>query len=47
MDASVTGEILRVFEPLPDSRGQNIRHKLMDILTIAVTWDVRHLDACG
>lgn len=36
MDASVTGEILRVLEQLPDPRGRNVRHKLMDILTIAL-----------
>jgi hypothetical protein len=39
MGASVTGEILRVLEQLPDPRGHNIRHKLMDILTIAL-WGV-------
>ncbi|HUO07838.1 MAG TPA: ISAs1 family transposase [Phycisphaerae bacterium] len=36
MDAPVTGEILRVFVQLPDPRGQNVRHRLMDILTIAL-----------
>jgi len=36
MEASVTGEILRVFEELPDPRGKNVRHKLIDILTIAL-----------
>jgi len=36
MDAPVTGEILRVFEELPDPRGRNVRHKLMDILTLAL-----------
>jgi predicted transposase YbfD/YdcC len=36
MDAPVTGEILRAFEQLPDPRGNNARHKLMDILTIAL-----------
>src|ERR1035437_3691033 len=36
MEASVTGEILRVFEKLPDPRGKNARHKLIDVLTIAL-----------
>lgn len=36
MEASVTGDILRVLEQLPDPRGDNARHKLMDILTIAL-----------
>jgi predicted transposase YbfD/YdcC len=36
MEASVTGEILRALEQLPDRRGKNIRHKLIDILTIAL-----------
>jgi predicted transposase YbfD/YdcC len=36
MDAPVTGEILRVLEQLPDPRGQNVRHKFIDILTIAL-----------
>lgn len=36
MDAPVTGEILRMFDQLPDPRGKNTRHKLMDILTIAL-----------
>ena len=30
----MTGEILRVFKTLPDPRGKNVRHKLMDILTL-------------
>jgi predicted transposase YbfD/YdcC len=36
MDAPVTGEILRVLEQLPDPRGKNVRHKLIDILTLAL-----------
>ncbi len=36
MNAPVTGEILRVFEQLPDPRGDNVRHKLLDILTLAL-----------
>jgi len=36
MDAPVTGEILRVFKELPDPRGNNVRHKFIDILTIAL-----------
>lgn len=36
MEAPVTGEILRMFETLPDPRGDNTRHKLMDILTLAL-----------
>lgn len=36
MEASVTGEILRVLEQLPDPRGPNVRHKLIDLLTIAL-----------
>lgn len=36
MEAPVTGEILRVFEKLPDPRGPNARHKLIDLLTIAL-----------
>ena len=36
MEAPVTGEILRVFKTLPDPRGKNVRHKLMDILTLAL-----------
>ena len=36
MEAPVTGEILRVFEQLPDPRGKNARHKLIDVLTLAL-----------
>lgn len=36
MDAPVTGEILRVFSTLPDPRGKNVRHLLVDVLTIAL-----------
>lgn len=36
MEASVTGEILRVLETLPDPRGKNACHKLIDILTISL-----------
>lgn len=36
MDAPVTGEILRVFHELPDPRGNNARHKLIDLLTLAL-----------
>jgi predicted transposase YbfD/YdcC len=36
MDAPVTGEILRVLEQLPDPRGRNVRHKLIDLLTLAL-----------
>jgi predicted transposase YbfD/YdcC len=36
MEAPVTGEILRMLETLPDPRGKNVRHKLMDILTLAL-----------
>ena len=36
MDAQVTGEILRVFQSLPEPRRHNVRHKLIDILTLAL-----------
>lgn len=36
MDAKIPGEILRVLETLPDPRGPNRRHLLMDLLTIAL-----------
>lgn len=36
MGAPVTGEILRALEQLPDPRGKNVRHKLIDLLTIAL-----------
>ena len=36
MDAQVTGEILRAFQTLPDPRRHNRRHRLIDILTIAL-----------
>jgi len=36
MDVPVTGEILRLLHQLPDPRGKNVRHKLIDILTIAL-----------
>jgi predicted transposase YbfD/YdcC len=36
MDVQATAEILRVFTELPDPRRANARHKLMDILTVAL-----------
>jgi predicted transposase YbfD/YdcC len=36
MDGQATAEILRVLERLPDPRRANSRHKLMDIVTIAL-----------
>jgi predicted transposase YbfD/YdcC len=36
MEAPATGEILRVLKEMPDPRGDNVRHKLIDILTIAL-----------
>ena len=36
MDVQATAEILRVFKELPDPRRANARHKLLDILTIAL-----------
>ena len=36
MDAQATPEILRVLEQLPDPRRHNVRHKLIDVLTIAL-----------
>lgn len=36
MEAPVTGEILRALEKMPEPRQHNIRHKLLDILTIAL-----------
>jgi hypothetical protein len=36
MDVQATAEILRVFDELPDPRRANARHKLVDILTIAL-----------
>jgi predicted transposase YbfD/YdcC len=36
MDAQATSEILRVLEEVPDPRRHNIRHKLIDILTLAL-----------
>jgi hypothetical protein len=36
MDAQATTEILRMFETIPEPRRHNHRHKLMDILTIAL-----------
>ena len=36
MEAPVTGEILRVLEQMPDPRGDNVRHRLIDILTLAL-----------
>lgn len=36
MDARVTGEILRVLEKMPEPRRHNVRHKLIELLTIAL-----------
>lgn len=36
MDAQATSEILRVLEDIPDPRRHNVRHKLIDILTLAL-----------
>ena len=36
MDAQATREILRVLEEIPEPRRHNIRHKLIDILTLAL-----------
>jgi len=36
MDGQATAEVLRVFDNLPDPRGDNARHKLLDILTVAL-----------
>ena len=36
MDVQVTGEILRVLKTMPEPRRHNTRHKLIDILTIAL-----------
>ena len=36
MDVQATWEILRVFEELPDPRRTNCRHRLIDMLTIAL-----------
>ena len=36
MDAQVTGEILRVLKQIPEPRRHNTRHKLIDILTLAL-----------
>jgi len=36
MDGHATSEILRAFQNVPDPRGKNHRHLLMDILTIAL-----------
>jgi predicted transposase YbfD/YdcC len=36
MDVQATAEILRVFQELPDPRRENARHKLLDILTVAL-----------
>jgi predicted transposase YbfD/YdcC len=36
MEVQVNGEILRMFSQLPEPRRHNVRHKLIDILTIAL-----------
>lgn len=36
MDAQATARIARAFEQMPDPRHHNVRHKLFDILTIAL-----------
>jgi predicted transposase YbfD/YdcC len=36
MDAPATGELLRLLNQIPEPRRHNVRHKLTDILTIAV-----------
>jgi predicted transposase YbfD/YdcC len=36
MDAHVDAGILRAFENLPDPRRRNVRHKVLDILTVAL-----------
>jgi predicted transposase YbfD/YdcC len=36
METPVTGEILRTLEQMPDPRGPNVRHRLIDILTLAL-----------
>lgn len=36
MDATATARIARAFEQMPDPRRHNVRHKLFDILTIAL-----------
>ena len=36
MDAQATARIPRAFETMPDPRHHNIRHKLMDLITIAL-----------
>ena len=36
MDAAATPLIPRAFESLPDPRSLNHRHKLLDILTLAI-----------
>jgi predicted transposase YbfD/YdcC len=36
MDAQATARILRAFESMPDPRHHNVRHKLFDIITIAL-----------
>ena len=36
MDAQATARIPRAFEAMPDPRHHNIRHKLLDIITIAL-----------
>ena len=36
MEAQVTGEILRVLSKMPEPRRPNVRHKLMDRLTVGL-----------
>lgn len=36
MDVKATGEILRVLQEVPDPRRHNVRHRLIDILTLAL-----------
>lgn len=36
MDAQATAQIPRAFEARPDPRNHNVRHKLIDIITIAL-----------
>ena len=36
MDAQVTGEFLRVLEKRPEPPRHNTRHKLIDLLTVAL-----------
>jgi len=45
MDGQATSEILRAFQNMPDPRGKNHRHLLMDILTIALLAVICEADA--